>query len=77
MFIHFRHISQQYIAFLYTVLTAKRHCERKWCINMMGGAIGAIGRMGGAIGAIGSIGKATQNFTMKGSLFTIVGKISP
>jgi len=33
--------------------------------------------MGGAIGAIGSIGKATQNFTMKGSLFTIVGKISP
>ena len=38
---------------------------------MMGGAIGAIGRMGGAIG---SIGKATQN---KGSLFTIVGKISP
>lgn len=41
---------------------------------MMGGAIGAAGRMGGAIG---SIGKATQNFTMKGSLFTIVGKMSP
>ena len=40
----------------------------------MGGDIGAIGRMGGAIG---SIGKAKQNFTMKGSLFTIVGKMSP
>jgi len=28
-------------------------------------------------GAIGSIGKAMQNFTMKGSIFTMVGKISP
>jgi len=28
-------------------------------------------------GAIGSIGKAMQNFATKGSMFTMVGKISP